>query len=75
MHSVHVERAIFDPLEGHTHQAYAIGPYDLTCPTVGAVQCGSARHKASERAPTKRRLTAQVASKLNQLRDTNFSPR
>ena len=40
-----------------------------------AVQRRSARQMASERAPTKRRLTAQVASKLNQLRDTNFSPK
>src|SRR5215831_12551069 len=31
--------------------------------------------KASESAPTKMRLRAQMASRLNQLRDTNLRPR
>ena len=35
----------------------------------------SARLIASARAPTKMRLTAQVASRLNQLLDTNLRPR
>ena len=35
----------------------------------------SARLIASARVPTKIRLTAQVASKLNQFRDTNLRPR
>jgi DNA-binding transcriptional MocR family regulator len=33
------------------------------------------RQTANETAPTKTSVTAQVASRLNQLRDTNFSPR
>ena len=40
-----------------------------------AFQCKSATQNASERAPTKTRLMAQTAFRLNQLRDTNFSPR
>jgi hypothetical protein len=40
-----------------------------------AAQCWFARMIASERAPTRMRLTAQVASRLNQLRDTNLRPR
>jgi hypothetical protein len=40
-----------------------------------AAQCSFARMIASERAPTRMRLTAQVTSRLNQLRDTNLSPR
>jgi len=38
-------------------------------------QCRLARLIASERAPTNTRLEAQVASKLNQLCDTNLRPR
>ena len=38
-------------------------------------QCRLARLIASERAPTNMRLKAQVASRLNQLRDTNLRPR
>jgi hypothetical protein len=38
-------------------------------------QSSFARMIASERAPTSMRLTAQVASRLNQLRDTNLRPR
>lgn len=34
-----------------------------------------ARLKTSDRAPTRTRLAAQVASRLNQLRDTNLTPR
>ena len=34
-----------------------------------------ARLKASETVPTRMRLTAQAASRLNQLRDTNLRPR
>jgi hypothetical protein len=40
-----------------------------------AAQCRLARVIASDRAPTKMRLKAQVASRLNQLRDTNLRPR
>ena len=40
-----------------------------------AVQCRLARLIASDKVPTKTRLTAQVASRLNQLRDTNLRPR
>ena len=40
-----------------------------------AAQCWLARLIASERAPTNMRLKAQVASRLNQLRDTNLRPR
>jgi hypothetical protein len=39
------------------------------------VQFGTSRENASEIVPTKTRLTAQVPSRLNQLCDTNFSPR
>jgi hypothetical protein len=38
-------------------------------------QCRLASLITSERAPTNMRLKAQVASKLNQLRDTNLRPR
>ena len=38
-------------------------------------QCRLARLIVSERAPTNIRLNAQVASRLNQLRDTNLRPR
>jgi hypothetical protein len=38
-------------------------------------QCSFARMITSERVPTKMRLRAQVASRLNQLRDTNLRPR
>ena len=38
-------------------------------------QCRLARPIANERAPTSMRLKAQVASRLNQLRATNLSPR
>ena len=38
-------------------------------------QCRVARMIDSERAPTNMRLEAQTASRLNQLRDRNFSPR
>jgi hypothetical protein len=44
-------------------------------PGLTPIQCGSARQNARETAPTTRRLTAQIASRLNQLRDTNLSPR
>src|SRR6266511_542052 len=40
-----------------------------------AAQCWLARLITSDRAPTKTRLTAQAASRLNQLRDTNLRPR
>lgn len=40
-----------------------------------ARQCIVSRLNANEIAPTRTRLAAQTASKLNQLRDTNFSPR
>jgi hypothetical protein len=40
-----------------------------------AAHCWLARVIASDRAPTKMRLKAQVASRLNQLRDTNLRPR
>jgi hypothetical protein len=40
-----------------------------------SAQCSLARMIASERAPTSMRLSAQVASRLNQLRDTNLRPR
>ena len=40
-----------------------------------AAQCRLARLIASDRAPTKTRLNAQVASRLNQLCDTNLRPR
>ena len=40
-----------------------------------ASQCRFARLIASDRAPTKTRLKAQVASRLNQLRDTNLRPK
>src|SRR6516162_11491140 len=40
-----------------------------------AAQCRLARLIASDRAPTKTRLKAQVASRLNQLRDTNIRPK
>jgi hypothetical protein len=47
-----------------------------SCPNDRDVaQCRLARLIASERAPTRMRLTAQVASRLNQLRDTNLRPR
>jgi phospholipid/cholesterol/gamma-HCH transport system permease protein len=39
------------------------------------VQCKPARTIASAVAPTRMRLTAQIVSRLNQLRDTNLSPR
>jgi hypothetical protein len=39
------------------------------------VQCRLAKLHVSERAPTIMRLTAQVASRLNQLRDTKVRPR
>jgi hypothetical protein len=42
---------------------------------VKLAQCRLARLITSERAPTNMRLKAQVASKLNQLRDTNLRPR
>ena len=38
-------------------------------------QCEPARTIASAVAPTRIRLTAQIVSRLNQLRDTNFKPR
>jgi hypothetical protein len=51
----------------------------LATPLAGArptaFQCESARQNANDRAPTNTSVTAQVASRLNQLRDTNFSPR
>ena len=40
-----------------------------------ALQCKSIRQNASEIAPIRMSVTAQVASRLNQLRDTNFNPR
>jgi hypothetical protein len=40
-----------------------------------AAQCPLARLTASDRAPIKTRLKAQVASRLNQLRDRNLRPR
>src|SRR5215207_6214401 len=40
-----------------------------------APQCRLARLIASERAPTNMRLKAHVASRLNQLRDTNLRPK
>jgi hypothetical protein len=36
---------------------------------------GAIRFNASATAPTRIRLTAQLASRLNQLRETNFKPR
>ena len=38
-------------------------------------QCRLARLIASDRTPTKKRLRAQVASRLNQLRDRNLRPK
>ena len=38
-------------------------------------QCRPARLIASDRAPTKTRLKAQLASRLNQLRDKNLRPK
>jgi hypothetical protein len=40
-----------------------------------AAHCRLAKVNARDRAPTKTRLKAQVASRLNQLRDTNLRPR
>jgi hypothetical protein len=40
-----------------------------------AAHCRLAKMNASDRAPTKARLKAQVASRLNQLRETNLRPR
>jgi hypothetical protein len=39
------------------------------------VQCKPTRQNASEIAPIKISIAAQVVSRLNQLRATNFSPR
>ena len=58
-----------------TKRAPLLRPAGRSMTDRDAVQRGSARQMASEKEPTKRRLTAQVASKLNQLRDTNFSPK
>jgi hypothetical protein len=43
--------------------------------TAMRTQCRLARLIESDRAPTNIRLTAQVASRLNQLRETNLRPR
>jgi hypothetical protein len=40
-----------------------------------AAQCQLAKLITSDRAPAKTRLKAQVASRLNQLRDTNLRPK
>ena len=76
------ERRKWSPWNGISPAAWTSGSKDAVASASGAamtdrdaVQRRSARQMASERAPTKRRLTAQVASKLNQLRDTNFSPK
>ena len=50
------------------------GPFDGVRMT-DAAQRRLARLIESERAPTDMRLKAQVASRLNQLRDTNLRPR
>ena len=48
----------------------------MRCPDDrNAAQCRFAMPIASDRAPTKTRVKAQVASRLNQLRDTNLRPR
>jgi hypothetical protein len=65
----------WSPIPASTIRAGVIGTIQSAMTDRNEVQRGSARHNASERAPTKTRLPAQVASKLNQLRDTNFSPR
>ena len=51
--------------------------YVSRCRLVAArfAQCWLVRLIESERAPTNMRLKAHVASRLNQLRDTNFRPR
>ena len=53
------------------------GPHRLLPSDVNPTpaHCRLARLNASDRAPTKTRLKAQVASRLNQLRDTNLRPR
>jgi hypothetical protein len=40
-----------------------------------ALQCGPTKQNASEMAPIKISVAAQLASRSNQLRTTNFSPR
>ena len=65
----------------HTLAARATDAYEAARDKVRAIAKTEAtpshvsRQTANETAPTKTSVTAQVASRLNQLRDTNFSPR
>ena len=66
-----IRRATVDVAAGTAHVP---SPLPASHPSA-AHQCGPTRQNASETAPTRTRLTAQVASRLNQLRATNFRPR
>ena len=53
-------------------------PLDTQSPqpeNMSGLQCQPAMLIESERAPTNMRLKAHIASRLNQLRDTNLRPR
>ena len=60
---------------GFLHQARKLVRQQREPEGSQAAQVQLAKVITSDRAPTKTKLEAQVASKLNQLRDTNFRPR
>jgi hypothetical protein len=66
-----IQRATVDVAAATAHVR---SPVPASHPSA-ALQCKPTRQTANETAPTKTSVMAQVASRLNQLRDTNLSPR
>ena len=69
-----VRRATVDVTAGVAHVCSPVAEQTASHPSP-ALQCGPTKQNASEMAPIKISVAAQVVSRLNQLRDRNLSPR